>query len=198
MSDMPPMTPSNEADEEQLRVAAEAGTVYAKAVLAMAEETGVRLREAGDYVIGVAAEEAEGMYGLDGDGGLVWYEPEEANAHVEVTVADRADGRFVPGLEVTVEITGADGAPVGRHRMPFLWHPFLYHYGHNWKVPGEGDYLLDVHIEPARFFRHDPVNGRRYAEPVLVRFEGVHIEPGIKRSPDAEPRSAPAGPTAAS
>lgn len=198
MSDTPPMTPSNEADEQQLQLAAEEGTVYAKAVLAMAEETGVRLREAGDYVIGVAAEEAEGMYAPDGDGGLVWHEPEDANSHIEVAVADRADGRFVPGLDVTVEVTDADGRPSGRHRMPFLWHPFLYHYGHNWKVPGEGTYTVDVHIEPARFHRHDPVNGRRYGEPVHVRFEGVHIEPGIKRSPDAAPRAAPAGPAAAS
>ena len=32
--------------------------------------------------------------------------------------------------------------------MPFLWHPYLYHYGTNAKVPGEGPYTVRVRIDP--------------------------------------------------
>ena len=131
----------------------------------------------------------------DGDG-LVWSEPEEGreNAHVEVVVADRADGRFVPELDVTAEIVDERGRTLGRKHLPFLWHPFLYHYGHNWHVPEHGTYQVKVHIEAPTFFRHDPVNGRRYGAPVDVVFEGVHIRPGLKRSPSPEERTPPSGP----
>ena len=36
------------------------------------------------------------------DGGLVWQEPEAENAHIEITVLDGSDKRFVPGLTVAV------------------------------------------------------------------------------------------------
>jgi hypothetical protein len=38
--------------------------------------------------------------------------------------------------------------------------------------------------------RHDPVNGKRYAEPVDVVFEHRRFDPGRKPSPDAQPRGA--------
>jgi hypothetical protein len=77
--------------------------------------------------------------------------------------------------------------------MPFLWHPYLYHYGTNAKVPGEGPYTVRVQIQAPTFMRHDPVNGKRYAEPVRVVFEDRRFTPGRKPSPDAEPRGADTG-----
>ncbi len=68
----------------------------------------------------------------------------------------------------------------GTHDQPFLWHRWLYHYGRNWQVPHDGRYALRVRIEPASFPRHDRVNGRRYADPVVVEFDDVHIETGHK------------------
>jgi hypothetical protein len=78
--------------------------------------------------------------------------------------------------------------------MPFLWHPFLYHYGSNWHVPAGGAYSVAVHIDPPSFFRHDPTNGRRYTRAIDVVFEGITIEPGVKHSRDASPRTGPSGP----
>jgi hypothetical protein len=75
----------------------------------------------------------------------------------------------------------ADGQAIGTHRQPFLWHPWLYHYGRNWEVPGDGSYRLRVRIEPPEFPRHDKINGRRYAEPVEVEFENVRVETGRKQ-----------------
>jgi len=77
-----------------------------------------------------------------------------------------------------------DGNEVGTHVQPFLWHPWLYHYGRNWTVPEEGEYRVRVRVEPPTFMRHDHENGRRYLEPVEVEFEGVPVEPGRKRVED--------------
>ena len=121
------------------------------------------------------------MYELR-DGRLEWQDPQSENLHVEVAVRDRADGRFVPGLTVHATLIDAAGREVGTHRQPFLWHPWLYHYGRNWEVPGDGSYRLRVRIEPPEFARHDKINGRRYAEPVEVEFPNVRVETGRKLS----------------
>ena len=61
--------------------------------------------EAGDYVVGYAQEEAEGMYHLRGEGEFEFVEPDEENCYLAVVVADRGDGRFVPycDVEATLE-----------------------------------------------------------------------------------------------
>jgi Fe2+ transport protein len=187
-SAVPPMDESNEAEPDQLATARRQGDAYGAALQAMEEEDGAAVAEAGNFRVALVNEKAEGMYARDGDGGLVWCEaPEEANAHIEVAVADLADGRFVPGLDVTVTVLDGE-RELFRHAAPFLWHPFLHHYGFNAKVPGEGPFTVAVHIEPPSWMRHDPRNGKRYAEPVDVVFGDVGFEPGRKPSPDASPR----------
>ncbi|MDT0276139.1 iron transporter [Blastococcus goldschmidtiae] len=112
---------------------------------------------------------------------------EDGAAHIEVAVADLADGRFVPGLDVTVTVQDGD-RELFSQQAPFLWHPFLHHYGFNAKVPGEGPFTVAVRIEPPSWMRHDPRNGKRYADPVDVVFADVGFEPGRKPSPEASPR----------
>ncbi|OLR93623.1 iron transporter [Actinokineospora bangkokensis] len=183
----PPMSASNEADPDQLQVAREQGEAYHRALNAMLEESGGVVERAGEYTVVLVQEGAEGMYGLH-DGELVWHEAAEgANGHLEVAVADAADGRFVPGLEVTATVLRGD-RPLFTAHLPFLWHPFLHHYGANVRIPGEGAYTVQVRIEPPAFMRHDPVNGKRYAEPVDVTFTDVTFRPGRKPSPEAGPR----------
>lgn len=75
--------------------------------------------------------------------------------------------------------------------MPFLWHPFLYHYGRNVQVPDEGPFSVHVRIEPPSFMRHDPVNGKRYRQPVEATFHALEFTPGRKPSPSAAPRGHP-------
>lgn len=175
---MPPMTASEESTEAQLEVARKQGEAYAAALHGMNEESGAQTQRAREYEVAVVVEEAEGMWQPQG-GELQWMSPTEENAHVEVAVRDAADGRFVPGLTVRVTIATADGQPVGSHEQPFLWHPWLYHYGLNWRVPEEGDYRITVRIEPPTFGRHDHNNGKRFAQPVEVGFTR-HITPGQK------------------
>jgi hypothetical protein len=181
------MSASNEAEPDQLDVARVEGGAYAQALEAMDEESGAVTQRAGDYLVAFVQENAEGMYELD-DGRLVWREAaEEANVHLEIAVADAADGRFVPALDVTLTVLEGD-QELFTTTMPFLWHPYLYHYGSNARVPGEGPYTVRVRIDPPAFMRHDPVNGRRYEQPVEVVFADRRFRPGRKPSPDASPR----------
>lgn len=97
---------------------------------------------------------------------------------MEVAVCDAADGRLIPGLEVEATLTGPDGEDLGTHPLPLLWHPYLCHYGRNWKVPGEGAYTLGVRFPAPAFARHDEKNGRRSAEGAVHVFENVSIKDG--------------------
>ena len=175
------MKSSNEAKPEQLQLARDQGDALMKALDYMANEeahSGGR-KAAGEYLVAYACEEAEGLWRMQ-DGELVYEKPETENAHIEIAVLDGADHRFIPGLEVHLTVLDSDGNEVGTHEQPFLWHPWLYHYGRNWELPGSGRYAFHVRIEPPTFMRHDPKNGQRYAEPVEVTFEGVDIKTGRK------------------
>jgi hypothetical protein len=99
---VPPMEPdTSEADERQLELAREQGAAYERALAHMTEDvadTGGDA-ECGHYRVGYAIEEAEGIYEWQ-DGGLVWRQPDEGGIHVEISVRDAADRRFVPGVRV--------------------------------------------------------------------------------------------------
>jgi len=177
---MPPMVASEESTVEQLALARRQGDAYAAALRAMDEESGADVRRAGEYEVAIVVEHAEGMW-HPRDGELHWEEPGDENTHIEVAVRDAADGRFIPGLTVTVTVTGPEGMEVGTHQQPFIWHPWLFHYGRNWRVPGAGDYRIHVRIEAPTFMRHDHNNGNRFGRPVEVEF-ARHIEPGQKRA----------------
>src|SRR4051812_28947355 len=94
----PPMQSSKEADQDQLKLAREQGAAYQHTLDRMIHhEAHGGLRTAGDYRIGYAVEEAEGLHYLR-DGALQWVEPTTENCHLEISVCDAADGRFIPGL----------------------------------------------------------------------------------------------------
>ena len=175
---------TSEASERQLELARAQGKAYGNALFHMTEEVADDGAEqpAGEYLVGYAVEEAEGMYHW-ADGDLVWQEPGDDNVHIEVSVRDAGDGRFVPGVRVTVTVVDPSGSEVGTHEHALLWHPMLYHYGRNWRVPADGEYSLRVHVDPPTFMRHDEDNGNRYAEAVEVTFEGVDVETG-RDTPD--------------
>jgi hypothetical protein len=175
------MAASDEATRQQLELARNQGAAYVKALETMANrvaDTGTEQR-AGDYMVACAVEKAEGLY-HPADGRLEWREPEQENAHIEIAVRDGADERFVPGLTVEVSVRDAAGREVGRHSHPFLWHPWLHHYGRNWELPGDGRYTIRVHIAPPTFARHDRENGRRFVEAVDVEFSNLQIQTGRK------------------
>lgn len=175
----PPMKSSDEASSQQLELAKQQGQALQQALDHMMQKVAHDGGEksAGEYLVAYAVEAAEGMYQLQDDE-LVWQEPGDKNVHVEVAVRDGADGRFIPGLTVYATLIDESGQEVGTHQQPFLWHPWLYHYGRNWQVPGDGTYRLKVNIEPPTFMRHDKKNGKRFAAPVEVEFTSVSIKTG--------------------
>lgn len=178
--DLPGMKASEEAPPEGLRHGKAQGQALADALNFMVTEvaqTGAETR-VGDYLVSFAVEEAEGMYQRTSNGSLEFQEPDEENLHVEVGVRDADDGRFVPGLDIEATLIDADGNEVGTHKQPFVWHPWIHHYGRNWTVPGPGRYDLRVRIAAPDFPRHDEENGNRYAEAVTVEFKGIDIETG--------------------
>lgn len=178
----PPEAESPEAKPHQLELAKQQGDAVGKAVREMADNEAhdAKMTTAGDFRVGYAVEKAEGHYRRT-DGQLQWQSP-EGNVHLEVVVLDGGDGRFVPGLDVTATLVDSEGNEIGTHRQPFYWHPWLYHYGRNWDVPGDGEYTLRVHVDAPEFARHDIKNGKRYADPVDVEFEHVKVETGRKKS----------------
>ena len=195
---------SSEADAKQLDLARKQGEAYREALDHMAQNVAHDggMHEAGQYLVGYAIEEAEGMYEWV-DGKLEWRAPEEENLHVEIAVCDASDGRLVPGLTVYATLVDPDGNEVGTYEHPLLWHPMIYHYGRNWTVPSDGEYTLRVRVEPPQFMRHDEINGCRFTEPVEVEFSGVQVERGQdephRRAPRPQgpwrPRPAPPPPT---
>jgi hypothetical protein len=176
----PPMDPrTDEATPEQLKAAREQGAAYGRALELMTESIAADGGEtrAGSYLVGYAVEKAEGMYEWR-DGQLAWHEPVEENVHVEVSVRDAGDGRFLPNARVGATLIDERGDQFGPHEVPLLWHPMLYHYGRNWTLPHSGEYTLRIHVEPPRFARHDEVNGCRFTEPADVEFSGVRVALG--------------------
>lgn len=175
----PSEQPSAEGDAPGLKLAKKQGDAMMETIKHMVEDIAERgaKKAAGEYIVGYAVEKAEGLYHLK-NGELEWIEPKEENIHIEIVVLDGADHRFIPGLKIWLTVKDADGKEIGRHEQPFLWHPYLYHYGRNWKVPGDGKYSLHVRIETPDFPRHDKKNGMRYAEPVEVEFSNVKFKTG--------------------
>lgn len=183
---IPPAELSDESPNRALlRLAREQGQALQQALEYMLHQqsNGGEETRAGDYLVAYAVEYAEGWYAPRGSH-LVLTRPEQSaatNAHVEVVVRDGADGRFVPGLTVYVTLIAPDGKSLGTKLEPFMWHPWLYHYGENWRVPiSSDDYRLRVRIEAPTFRRHDAANGRRYNEPVEIEFTHVRIKTGQK------------------
>lgn len=178
----PPRRATDEASKEGLRLAQEAGDAYHRMVEYFVNNvaTAGEMQRAGDYLVGVATEEAEPLWHLLG-GRLELKEPAAGmNAHLEVVVMDAADHRFVPELTVDVTVATPSGDEVGTYRLPFLWHPTMYHYGRSIHIEEGGEYDLTVSIAAPTFGRHDKTNGRRYAEPKSITFAGIRLEPGRK------------------
>jgi hypothetical protein len=174
------LTPSDEGDRMGLELGRAQGEALTRTLKHMTDEIAHDGGETqvGEYLIAYAVEEAEGMYEPGLDGKLEWVEPGEHNADVEIAVRDAADGRPIPSLKIMATLTAPDGSDAGTHELPLFWHPYLYHYGRNWKVPGDGVYKLHVKFDAPTFMRHDKKNGNRFAEGCEVTLDAVNIKTG--------------------
>jgi hypothetical protein len=171
---------SSESSDEEIKLAQKQGEALQEALHYMTrDESHGQMKTVGDYIIAWANEKAEGLYVLR-DGHLEWQEPKDENTHIEIAICSAAEGRFVPGLMVFATLLDQNGNLVGTHQQPFLWHPWLYHYGRNWQVPNEGPYTLWIRVNVPDFPRHDKVNGNRFSQPVEVQFPNIKLVLGKK------------------
>lgn len=82
---------------------------------------------------------------------------------------------FIPGLKVHVRVIDGDGQTRADATLPFLWHPWLYHYGSNFTLPMGSTVTVEIQIDAPEFPRHDEKNGKRFTEDLFVRFEDVEL-----------------------
>ena len=135
----------------------------------------------GDYLVVVAVERAEGYWmpmGKDVGYNIVESQSAAHNAHVEVGVRDANTGRFLPGLDLRATVLRG-GREVGTKHEPFMWHPWIHHYGENWRVPGTGRYAVRVHAAPPPFRRY----GRAatfFTAPLDLTVDGLRFVTGQK------------------
>jgi hypothetical protein len=169
--------------DSRLLFARAQGAAYRRSLATMSDGVAVdgASQRSGDYVVAYAVEFAEGYWYL-ANGGLHYAqrvdESAETNAHVEVAVLEAETGRFLPELAVTATLY-KDGKRVGSEHEPFMWHPWVYHYGMNWRVPGAGRYALEVAFERPPYAAS--TNGStRFTAGGHVRFDAVELAVGQK------------------
>ena len=137
----------------------------------------------GDYFVACAIEYAEGWWLYKGDQFRYASENDmsgKTNGHLEVAVCDAKTIRFLPDLDVTATVLDDRGNKVGTMNEPFMWHPWLYHYGENWRVPKTGHYKVHVHFEPPSYRRYGKTYGKQFTKPEDLDFDDMVIKTGQK------------------
>lgn len=175
--------PLSEAEAAQAGLARAIGESYGRALRALAKEAhDLKDRRDGAWDVAVAEEDAEGWWAPQANRQLRFtFGPGHPNAHLEVLPRDAKTGRFVPSLAVSVRLIPEHGRPVGAKAEPFMWHPWLYHYGENWRVPRSGLYRVKVHLDPPSYPLYGRSLGPDLAHSVDLEFDDVRVETGRKK-----------------
>ncbi len=105
----------------------------------------------GGYLIAYSLEFARNLTS-PGEGDPRWQDLRDENAHIGIAVHDANDLHFIEGLSVNVTVIDEEGYVVGTLDHPLLERPNLYHYGRNWKLPGDGKYTLRIKVETPEFY----------------------------------------------
>lgn len=167
--------------EKKHNLAVSQGDTYSLALDEMKDEDVSASLQIDDYIISLACENAEGMYMTDKEGRLSWMTPaDKENIHVEVVVQDKDDKRFIPHLDIFCKLYDEDKKEVANLHIPFIWHPFLFHYGMNTTIPRKGKYTAEITIKKPLFHRHDQTYGMRYQKDVTILLGPLLLTPGRK------------------
>lgn len=178
--------PLSDAAAAATELAQAQGDAYHETLAALYDDTNSgAARPVGDYLAGYALDYALAAWEFDKDKNKFIYEidTEESarfNAHVEATVQEARTGRFVPGLHLTASLADAQGHDLGTHELPFEWHPWVFHYGENWRVPRSGFYRLRLHADAPAFRRYGREVGRVFGHGFDVAFDSVRVVTGAK------------------
>ncbi|MGM1056563.1 MAG: hypothetical protein ACQEWG_11810 [Bacteroidota bacterium] len=175
---------TNETTAQQLQLAKDQGQAVQEALSYLLSNTHGAEMSAGPYQIGFFMEKPKEWYEIRNNEDE--FHTSEGNAFISVVVRDGYDGRIVPGLIVKAKLLRKDSTLVVEKDLPYGLHPLLNRYGANLQIPKTGDYLIKIEVEPAQFWRHDPINGDRYTDNVIALFNSRNISTSELRTPEIE------------
>ncbi len=139
--------------------------------------THVSQRRVGDYTVSVVFERARGAWQLQA-GKLAYATPTSsigAVNHIEISIRDAATGRLLPGLNVRATILDSRKREIDTYAMPFMWHPWMSHYGLNVAVPGNGRYMIRVRAEAPAFRRYGSSALKAFNSAIDVEMRGLRF-----------------------
>lgn len=135
-------------------------------------------QRAGDYNVAVVVGAAKGAWRAQNR--KLSYDEPSINigpvAHIDVSIRDATTGRFVPGLKVRLTILDSHRKEIDTYYMPFMWHPWMNHYGLNVPVPGNGRYTVRVRADAPAFRRYGSTALKKFNKPVDVSIRNVRFE----------------------
>ncbi len=146
------------------------------AMLRGADANGAQVRS-GDYIVAVLLQPARGYWTTRR--GKLDYNSANSSvgpvAHLDVSIRDAVTGRFLSGLTVRATILNSRKKEIDTYAMPFMWHPWMSHYGLNVPSPGLGRYTIRVRAEAPTFRRYGSTALRKFNKPIDVEIRGVRF-----------------------
>ncbi len=145
-------------------------------LLRSADASGSQARS-GDYKVAVVVRSARGYWEAR-NGKLNYASPTNSvgpTAHIDVSIRDATTGRFVPDLKVRVTVLDSRKKEIDTYATPFMWHPWMNHYGLNMPVPGPGRYTIRVRAEAPAFRRYGSMALKKFNRPIDVEVHNVRF-----------------------
>ncbi|HKJ40881.1 MAG TPA: hypothetical protein VKA27_02260 [Sunxiuqinia sp.] len=136
----------------------------------------------GDYLVAYTYDYAAGYWELKA--GKLKYnnriiQSTEKNGNIGIIVMDKMTGRFLPNLTISARFL-YDLNPIVKVNPELVWHPWLYHYAQNIRIPGGKSYTLQVHADPPAFRRYDKNIGEIMNKPIDISFSDIKVKSGQK------------------
>lgn len=134
-------------------------------------------RQSGGYTVTVLLRRAQGVW-ISRDDKLVYKPPNNSVGpvnHMEISIRDVTTGRLVPDLNVRATILKSRRKEIDTYAAPFMWHPWMNHYGLNVAVPGKGSYIIRVRADAPSFRRYGSSALTKFNRPVDVELRGLHF-----------------------
>jgi hypothetical protein len=173
-----------DSESEWLPLAQAQGRAIKQAMNAMISSTAMDGEEVklGDYLLTYAVEYAESFWEIKDEKLRYNMRAEmtsEKNAHVEVVIRDAETGRIIPGFTVTTTFF-KDDKEVEKVSPGMMWHPWLYHYGMNIRVPKKDKYEVEIDAAAPDVKRYGREYGNQFSKDITYRFKDVDVEVGQK------------------
>ena len=162
-----------------INLARREGEVVDRPLSDMLHSTGVSGSEvsSGGYKVAVVIQRSRGYWEAR-DRRLGYVDLDRSlgpSVHIDVSIRDVTTGRFVPGLRVRASILNSRKKEIDTYAMPFMWHPWMNHYGLNVPEPGPGRYTIRVRADGPAFRRYGSTALKKFNRPIDVEVRDVRF-----------------------